>query len=81
MSATVGLTLSVASLILAVTFLMVLIFSLKNGSRGITALKVLLCVLLVGVNIPRAIGGDPWGWLLVNLWGLTLLLNLASLAI
>ena len=80
MSTEISLTLSAASVILAVVFLVVLVITLRKSSNATTALKVFLAFLLIAVNIPQAIYGVYGAWLLVGLWTIVFTLNLATLA-
>ncbi len=80
MSETVVLTLGTVAFILSAIFGVLLVFEWNKNSRTLRAHKVFVLALLIGVNIPRALFGDPVSLLFTAVWSVIFVRNLISLA-
>lgn len=79
MDESLRLGLNLASVVLATITLVVILFSLKNNTPEMKAVKVFLAFLLVCVNVALGMLGNTLSWMIVVLWTTVMVLDLLSL--
>ena len=80
MEVELGLILNIVSFMLTIIILLVILFSIKNNTRRMRALKVFLAFLLMSVNIACGMLGSAISWGLALGWTIALVLNLVALS-